>query len=423
MKENDINYINKIKNTSSIVTKKIILTKLGKNEWVRNFIYYALNPMITYNLSEKRLRAQDYSEEGVMCFKDIFDCCRYLSKLKSMDDSTFNQVRAFLCCFEREERELYIELLSKTIRLGITAKTVNSVWKDFLPCWDIQQAYSINRFEIKKNTEFWLTQKLNGVRATYWAGRLIGRSGNYFLNMEHILSSPIVSYARDNNLVLDGELTLVNPKNMSENEAFRAATGIINSDEVNKTSICYTIFDVIPKDEFDNVPSTIYSKRRELMESISQLNNEFVKVLPVLYHGNDTKVIAPLLDKMVAEDKEGLMVNFDVPYQRKRHSGILKIKRFYTVDLRVVGFEEGFGRLKGTLGALIVDYCGNQLKVGSGIDDELRSKIWNNKDLYLNQICEVKYKERSYDKKTGIKSLQFPVFVSLRTDKDETSLD
>lgn len=37
------------------------------------------------------------------------------------------------------------------------------------------------------------------------------------------------------------------------------------------------------------------------------------------------------------------------------------------------------------------------------------------------RLCEVKYKEISYDKNTGAESLQFPVFISIRTDKDEVS--
>ena len=36
-------------------------------------------------------------------------------------------------------------------------------------------------------------------------------------------------------------------------------------------------------------------------------------------------------------------------------------------------------------------------------------------------LCEVKYKEISQDKVTGLESLQFPVFVGIRTDKTEVS--
>ena len=124
---------------------------------------------------------------------------------------------------------------------------------------------------------------------------------------------------------------------------------------------------------------------------------------------------------MTAEDKEGLMLNKDVPYRRTRHKGILKVKRFYTMDLPIIRCEEGTGRLVGTLGAFVLDYKGNEVKVGSGFTDEQRTSFWNNREDIVGTLCEVKYKEISQDKGTGLYSLQFPVFVGLRTDKTEVS--
>ena len=124
---------------------------------------------------------------------------------------------------------------------------------------------------------------------------------------------------------------------------------------------------------------------------------------------------------MVKENKEGLMVNLNVPYKCKRHNGILKVKRFYTMDLPIVRCEEGSGRLEGTLGAFVLDYKGNEVKVGSGFSDEQRTTFWNSKEDLIGELCEVKYKEISSDKNTGAESLQFPVFISLRSDKTEVS--
>ena len=150
---------------------------------------------------------------------------------------------------------------------------------------------------------------------------------------------------------------------------------------------------------------------------------KYVNVVPVLYHGKDLKMIDKLLDQMVREDKEGLMLNLDVPYKRTRHNGILKIKRFYTIDLPVIRCEEGTGRLTGTLGVLVLRYKNNEVKVGSGFTDEQRKTFWENKDDIISNLCEVKYKEISKDKSTGMDSLQFPVFVRLRPDKSDISYD
>ena len=50
-----------------------------------------------------------------------------------------------------------------------------------------------------------------------------------------------------------------------------------------------------------------------------------------------------------------------------------------------------------------------------------RTFIWSNKDNIEGAIIEVKYKEITKDKKTGLESLQFPVFVGIRNDKTEPS--
>ncbi len=401
----------------------------AEDDEFKALLYYGLNPLITYNISEKTMNkllgeSTDENFQKLVFFKDIFECCEYLSRLRAMDDATLRQVRLFLLNYcNEDERSVYAKLLSKTLRLGVTAKTVNKIIPNLIPEWGVQQAFPIDKYPIEDGTEFWLTQKLNGARATFYNGQLVARSGLAYKGLEHIVQE--LEWAREAGFVFDGELTLKDKGSLSDNEAFRAATGIINSDDKDKTKICYTVFDVIPVQDFEsNNPQIKYSQRRRVLNSIkNRIEGESgsVKVLPVLYHGTDLSKIAPLLEQMVAEDKEGLMLNLDVPYRRTRHKGILKIKRFYTMDLPIIRCEEGTGRLAGMLGAFVLQYKGNEVKVGSGFTDEQRVAFWQSREDIAGMLCEVKYKETSKDKNTGLESLQFPVFVQIRTDKTEVS--
>ncbi|WP_206459326.1 hypothetical protein [Anaerovorax sp. IOR16] len=124
---------------------------------------------------------------------------------------------------------------------------------------------------------------------------------------------------------------------------------------------------------------------------------------------------------MVKEDKEGCIVNKDDYYKCKKHSGILKVKLFYTIDLKIIGYKEGEGRNKGRLGSLIVDYHGNKLALGEKYNDKTREEFWNKKDELIGRIVEVEYKEESKNKKTKQKSLQFAKFVRLREIGKEVS--
>lgn len=413
-----------LQNASGAISKMRVLQAFKDVENFRKILYYALNPMLTYKISEQTLRTPvEYDPAITITMTDIFEICELLAKRKALDAATVYQVRVFVQCLtDPESSEFYIELLSKTLRLGVTAKTVNKVIPGLIPEWEVQQAYPIDKYPVKDGTEFWLTQKLNGVRATYYKGQLFARSGVPYEGLGHILDA--LKIDDNDSYVFDGELTLRDKGALSDNEAFRKATGIINSEDADKTAVCYTIFDVLTTEEFDaGVSEGGYGYRRSFLDQLHRFipQDGRVNILPVLYHGKDQTKIDELLEQMVREDKEGLMVNFDVPYKRKRHNGILKVKRFYTMDLHILRCEEGSGRLAGTLGAFVLDYEGNEVNVGSGFSDEQRTAFWAAKDEMPGRLCEVKYKEISYDKNTGAESLQFPVFISIRTDKDEVS--
>lgn len=415
--------INCLQQVSGSIKKMQVLREFQDNEDFRRLLFYALNPMLTYKISEQTLRKPvEYNSAITLTMCDIYTICDTLSSRKALDDATVYQVCTFIQCMcDPMESEFYIKLLSKTLRLGVTAKTVNKVIPGLIPEWEVQQAYPIDKYPIKDGEWFALTQKLNGVRATYYKGKLYARSGVPFDGLEHITKE--FAWNTGDLLVFDGELTLRDKGSLSDNEAFRVATGIINSDG-DKTGICYTIFDLLPTSEFEKGKSVFtYRKRRLAFDAVKEALSEDspVLILPVLYSGTDQSKIDELLEQMVREDKEGLMVNLDVPYKCKRHNGILKVKRFYTMDLPIIKCEEGSGRLHGTLGAFVLDYKGNEVRVGSGFTDEQRKDFWLHRDELIGTLCEVKYKEISSDKNTGADSLQFPVFVSLRTDKDDVS--
>jgi DNA ligase-1 len=148
--------------------------------------------------------------------------------------------------------------------------------------------------------------------------------------------------------------------------------------------------------------------------------SSYFELLPELYRGIDTSKITELLDAEIARGQEGIMINIcDAPYEFKRTWNLLKVKKMNTMDLQVIGFEEGTGRLAGTLGAILVRYKnGNVVKVGSGFTDWLRTEIWNNRGKYIDAICEIKYFEETTNQEGG-ESLRFPIFNDFRPDKLE----
>ena len=224
----------------------------------------------------------------------------------------------------------------------------------------------------------------------------------------------------------DGELIRKNTDNLTDGENFRVGTGIINSDAESKEEITFVIFDYFPEDELQNKESTAkYKIRREMLnglrKTIKERELKNIEIVTMVYEGTDQSQIMKWLDYAVEQGWEGLMLNKNATYKCKRTTDLIKIKKFYTMDLPIVEVLEGDGRLKGTLGALVVKYKENTVNVGSGFNDETRRVLWNEKENIIERIVEVKYKEITKDKKTGLESLQFPIYVRLREEGKSVS--
>lgn len=415
-----------IVNTSSTNQKKEIISENSGNERFKLILDYLLNPYLITGISSKKI-VRETDKPPVMQFDSFPELMEYLFKNNTGSDDVVASIRQFLSAQPADMAGFYSSIITKSIRLGCDTKTVNkALGFEFIPQWEVQQSYNIEKAQLKPGEWFSLSQKLNGVRGTFYDGKIISRQGKEFTGLDHIIEDVGRLFPEPADWVLDGELVRVNVEGLSDNENFRVGTGILSQDDADKSSIQLVIFDVLPKKEFAQGESAqLYEQRLETLDmlrgKIHSMALLSISVVARLYAGNDQSMINHYLDIMVSEDKEGLMLNRDSRYYRKRHNGILKVKRFYTVDLTVLSVEEGSGRLAGKLGAFVVDYKGNSLNVGSGMSDEQRDEFWSVREALPGRVIEVKYKEESSDKRTGLNSLQFPIFVSLREEGKEAS--
>jgi len=414
--------------TGSTLAKRDILAENSKNERFKLMLGYLLNPFLITGISEKKI-SKNVDKQPTRLFTSFPELMDYILANNTGSDEVIANIRQFLGQQEQTMREFYISIITKSIKLGCDVKSVNKVYgNDFIPQWEVQQSYNIEKYPLKENEWFSLSEKLNGVRGTYMDGKIISRQGKEFSGLEHIIDDIARLFTNENDWVLDGELMRINSEGLSDNENFRIGTGILSQDDADKGCMQFVIFDLLPKCEF--VTGESIQTYKERLTAIKRLKSEItereltaVTTVSVLYTGSDLSMIDYYLELMVKADKEGLMLNRDSRYSCKRHNGILKVKRFYTVDLRVTAVEEGSGRHAGRLGAFVVDYKGNRLNVGSGMTDEQRDEFWRMRDGLPDRVIEVKYKEESSDKKTGQNSLQFPIFVSLREEGKEVSYD
>lgn len=416
--EEVIKLFKQIQETSGTNDKKTIIDANKDNELFKKCLVFLLDGNINTGISNKKInkKVEPSSELApyYLCINSTFEeVMEYLSKNNTGTDVDIYEIQCFLEG-HKEYREFYEQMITKSFRLGADSKVVNSVIPGLIPTWEVMLGTSIEHCKLPENTWFSLSQKLNGNRCTYYNGDFYTRQNKKYIGLNHI-KADIEKIPNAKDYVFDGELIYKNNEGLSDSSAFQKGTGIANNKSESKEELKLVLFDVLPKEEFDNkISKDTYKIRKQHLLDLKQYETENIEIVQMFYEGTDQLEIWKWLDYCEQHDMEGCMLNLDTPYECKRTKSLMKIKKFYDFDLRIVGYEEGTGRNKGRLGAFVVDYNGNQVKVGSGYSDEERVNFWNDRDKYIGRVITVKYKEISKDKKTGLESLQFPVYCGVR---------
>lgn len=412
--------IKEIQSTSSSLGKMAILQKYKNNNEFKQVLYFLLNPFITTGLSTKKINKNvTFVPMGI---DTIYDAMEYVKNNNTGTDEVIGAIQYFLNN-NKDNIELYKAILTKSLKLGVTSKTVNKVYgKDFIPSFECMLAEKyFDKPNFINGKSFTVTLKIDGQRCL-----AIKENGNVSLMSRQ--GQPIedcVDIVKElkelpvDNVVFDGELTLLNDTDMCSKDKYKETLKITRKIG-EKHNIKLLVFDFLRLNEFKTQQCNhIYTDRRKMLESMPF--SKFIEILPVLYNGVDENVIIPLLSMVRNNNEEGIMINIDnAMYQFKRTSNLLKCKVMQDCDLEIIGFEEGQGKLTGTLGRVNVNYKGNILGVGGGFTNEDRKFFWENKDKLLGRVITVQYFEETQDK-DGKYSLRFPVFKELREIGKEVS--
>lgn len=435
-----LNPIKELISTSSRLEKEEILRKNINNKPFKEVLRYMLDNMRISGISEKKFDKEiryEYYEEKSGNWR-IEDLLHYFDIHNTGTDNDIAYVQSYADRIANQHPNRYIEIylfvrgvITKSIRLGVDYTTANKIYgKDFIKKKEIMLGTSIEHCNIPEGTWFSISQKLNGTRCFYYNGQLYSRQGKLFSGLDHIVADLHTLAAacgyRPYDLVFDGEL-LLKDLSAGDSESFQISTGIANSKQDDKSMLRLIIFDVITDEIFENQnKSNPYGIRKESLKEfkeIIRLNNlENISIVPMFYEGTDQNEIWNWLDYAEKHDMEGIMINLDTAYEFGRTKNLIKVKKFYTMDLPVIRVDKGTGRNKNRLGKVYVDYKGYEVGVGSGFTDEQRDYYWEHPEEIVGKIIEVKYKEQTKNK-DGAESLQFPVFVRIRDDKNEASYE
>ena len=421
-----IKLFKQIQNISSLNDKKAIITANKDNELFKKCLVFLLDGNITTGIAEKKYdsleaRCSDWKHNDIRT--EFCECLDYIKTHNTGRDEDVIQVQAWCYELDDEIKEFTRGMITKSIRLGADAKLVNKCIPNLIPTFDVQLGTSIEKVKLVGNEWIAISRKLNGTRCAFIGDKCMTRQGKEYKGLDHIIADLQKLIGKDT--FADGELTYKNKEGLSDSEAFQKGTGIAMSKDNDKSELKFVLFDVFPLYQFWNGKSEdSYSVRKqrilELQAKIEELGLENVEIVQMCYEGTDHSEIWKWLDYAEENDWEGIILNLDTPYECKRTKNLVKVKKFFSCDICCTGVEEGSGRNKGTLGALVCDYKGFEVRVGSGFSDADRKHFWLHPEDVVGHIVSVKYKEETSNKDGGI-SIQFPVFEAVRFDKDEPS--
>jgi DNA ligase-1 len=248
-----------------------------------------------------------------------------------------------------------------------------------------------HRWESQDPTGWWLSEKLDGVRA-YWDGKqFISRLGNAYLAPDWFIEG-LPEFA------LDGEL-------FAGRGRFQHAVSVARRMDKGDgwRSLAFVIFDA---------PALSHG----FEDRIKHLEDHFgARPWPqakVLEHRVCTghEDLTTELRRVEDLGGEGLMLRRPGSrYVAGRSDTLLKVKSFLDTEARVVGHQAGTGKHKGRLGALLVELAdGTRFKVGTGLSDAERGE-----PPEVGDIVTVRYQELT---DAGVP--RFPSYIGARADID-----
>lgn len=304
--------------------------------------------------------------------------------------------------------------INKDLRSGVGVETANRVWPGLIDDLSVQLAvpYEPERHELRG---WWAIEpKLDGYRMVVVDGVGYTRNKRRFTTVDGILGTIPADTLEA--FVIDGEV-------MGGGADFDESGGRLRRKGEDDAGALYHIFDVVPRERWgDPTYDVPLSARRAAVESVAAVTvatagaggRRVLAVEQIRILDPTPEQLMAARDSFIRDGYEGAMAkDMSAPYEYRRTDRVLKLKDFVSADVPIVGFKEGRGKLRGSLGAIVVAGPGGvETSVGSGFDEATRAEIWGARETYLGSTVEVLYQNLTRDGR-----MRFPRFMRMRGDR------
>jgi len=201
---------------------------------------------------------------------------------------------------------------------------------------------------------------------------------------------------------------------------------VTRKDDVKTEDAYLAIFDAVPITEWEDGKSKKNTIQRKhyldnLFDHIHKIS--CLEIVAFDFVDLDTEdgqaKFAEMNEEALKQGYEGLMVKpIQGLYENKRSSAWLKVKPLIEVTLKVVAVNEGVGKAKGMVGAIVAegedDNKFYRVNVGTGLSDKQRKEFWEQRDELIGQLVEIQADMSTQNQKGDDWSLRFPRFKTFR---------
>lgn len=253
--------------------------------------------------------------------------------------------------------------------------------------------FSESTLQTAQISDYYVSEKLDGVRALWTGKQLVTRSGN-------TISAPTwFTAALPDNTSLDGEL-------WAGRGNFQQVTSTVldaTPDDTQWKAIKYMVFDLPTSD-------ARFEQRLNVLNAlIGDMASRYIQLVPQRKY-NSLAALHAYQDQISHNNGEGLMLHHkNSHYVHGRSDSLLKLKPYQDAEAVVIGYEEGKGKYQGKMGAIWVLTPDNKkFKIGSGFADAERAN-----PPAIGSV--INYRHNGYTK-NGIP--RFTRFIRVRTSSD-----
>lgn len=204
--------------------------------------------------------------------------------------------------------------------------------------------------------DYWVSEKLDGVRA-YWDGEVL------WSRLGHVFHAPVWFTEGFPSEPLDGELWM-GRQTFAE---LSAAVRRLEPDPDEWRRIRFMVFDLPGSEQ-------AFDERLAEMQSLLSASPSPYLELVEQRRATTHAALESELDHVIAEGGEGVMLHRGGSFYRAgRSDDLLKVKRFQDAEAVVIGYVPGAGRHEGRMGAIMVERPdGRRFRIGTGFSDAER---------------------------------------------------